>query len=98
MRPMLWTTRTASVGAVSIAARPRPGGWLPDEMRALRDAGIDVLITALTDAETRELGLTDERQPNRQRDVTSHRHTAHGRVLIAETDPPALISSTRLPR
>lgn len=60
MRPTLWTTRTASGGAVSITARPRPGDWLGDEMRALRDAGIDTLISALTDTETRELDLADE--------------------------------------
>lgn len=60
MRPTLWTTLTAAGGAVSIAARPRPGNWLTDEMRALHAAGIDLLISALTDTETRELGLADE--------------------------------------
>ena len=60
MRPTLWTTRTANGGAVSITARPRPGDWLADEMRELRAAGIDTLISALTNTEARDLGLAEE--------------------------------------
>lgn len=60
MRPTLWTTRTPTGGAISITARPRPGDWLTDEMHALRAAGIDTLISALTDTEARELDLADE--------------------------------------
>jgi protein-tyrosine phosphatase len=60
VRPTLWTTATATGGAISITARPRPGDWLADEMTALRTARVDALISALTDAEARELGLTSE--------------------------------------
>jgi protein-tyrosine phosphatase len=41
-------------------ARPRGDDWLEDEMRAAREAGVDVLVSALTDREASELGLTNE--------------------------------------
>jgi protein-tyrosine phosphatase len=40
-------------------ARPS-GEWLDDELRALRRAGVDVLVCALPDAERLELGLGGE--------------------------------------
>jgi protein-tyrosine phosphatase len=41
---------------------PRPGGqdWLADDIGALRHAGVDVIVSALTPAETEEWGLRDE--------------------------------------
>lgn len=41
-------------------ARPRGDDWLEDEMTALNDHGIDVLVSALTGPEVVELGLADE--------------------------------------
>lgn len=41
-------------------ARPRGNDWLEDEMAALKDHGVDVLVCALTGPELDELGLTDE--------------------------------------
>jgi protein-tyrosine phosphatase len=58
--PILWTTTAKTGGKVSITPRPRGGDWLDDEMLALHAAGVDVLISALTDGENRELGLTGE--------------------------------------
>jgi hypothetical protein len=40
--------------------RPRGGDWLGDEIQALRRAGIDVLISALTPEESEELNLQCE--------------------------------------
>ena len=34
--------------------------WLEDDIRFLRQAGVDVIVSALTAAETEELGLIDE--------------------------------------
>lgn len=45
---------------LAIVARPRGNDWLADDVRALRDAGIDVLVSALTLPEVDELGLKDE--------------------------------------
>jgi protein-tyrosine phosphatase len=43
-------------------AKPRGLDWLDDEMIALKDNGVDVLVCALTPAERDELGLADEAQ------------------------------------
>jgi protein-tyrosine phosphatase len=41
-------------------ARPRGGDWLDDEMTALREAGVDVLVSLQTLPERAEVDLTDE--------------------------------------
>jgi len=48
------------VGRLAIAARPRGGDWLADEMAALRSAGVDVLISTLTPQEEQDFELLDE--------------------------------------
>jgi len=42
-------------------ARPRAGEWLADELRGLSLAGVDVLVSLLSQAEIDELGLQEER-------------------------------------
>jgi protein-tyrosine phosphatase len=41
-------------------ARPRGGDWLDDEMKALRDEGVNVVVSMLTPAEASELDLRAE--------------------------------------
>ncbi len=45
---------------LTIIPRPRGGDWLLDDIRALKLAGIEVLASLLTAAESEELGLSDE--------------------------------------
>jgi protein-tyrosine phosphatase len=40
--------------------RPRGGDWLEDEIRSLRDLGVDVVVSLLENHETRELNLECE--------------------------------------
>jgi protein-tyrosine phosphatase len=47
-------------GRLAIAPRPRGGAWLRDDIEAFRTAGVDLLISALTNAERAELDLADE--------------------------------------
>lgn len=47
-------------GRLAIAARPRGGDWLDDEVRAWRRAGIDVVVSLLEDDETAQLDLIAE--------------------------------------
>jgi protein-tyrosine phosphatase len=47
-------------GLLAIVPRPRGGEWLDDEVRALKDAGFDLVVSLLTTDETKELGLTNE--------------------------------------
>jgi protein-tyrosine phosphatase len=45
---------------LAIVPRPRGWDWLLDDLKTLKPAGIDVLVSLLTDAESQELGLSDE--------------------------------------
>jgi protein-tyrosine phosphatase len=47
-------------GRLGLMARPRGGDWLDDEMRALRHAGVDLLVSLLTETEQVTLDLLDE--------------------------------------
>jgi len=58
--PDLSRIPTATPGRLAIAARPRGGDWLADEMAGWQRAGIDVVVSMLTTEEEAELGLTGE--------------------------------------
>jgi protein-tyrosine phosphatase len=45
---------------LGIMARPRGNDWLLDDLRVLKQSGVDVIVSALTAAETEELGLSAE--------------------------------------
>ncbi len=45
---------------VAIVPRPRGEDWLYDEMSALREAGVDVVVSMLEEDEAGELGLRRE--------------------------------------
>jgi protein-tyrosine phosphatase len=47
---------------LGIIPRPRGLDWLADDISAMRRAGVDVVVSALTPAETGEWGLIDESQ------------------------------------
>lgn len=56
MQPIYWIS-TIDAGRLGTMARPRGGEWLADDVAALRGAGVDTLVTLLTDAERDELEL-----------------------------------------
>lgn len=45
---------------LGIMARPRGNDWLVDDLRALKQSGVDVIVSALTSTEAEELGLVAE--------------------------------------
>jgi hypothetical protein len=45
---------------LAIAARPRGGDWLGDEIQRLRNSGVQTLVSMLTQCEIQELGLLHE--------------------------------------
>ena len=67
MRPTLFTVDQPGPGQLSIMAKPRGGDWLSDEMTALHNADVDILVCALTTAELHEVDLTEE--PRAARDA-----------------------------
>jgi len=47
-------------GKLAVAARPRGGDWLEDEIASWHGAGIDTVLSLLTPEEEQSLDLTDE--------------------------------------
>lgn len=47
-------------GQLAIVPRPRGGDWLEDDLRALRENGLDVIVSLLTPGEAKELDLDQE--------------------------------------
>jgi protein-tyrosine phosphatase len=60
MRSALYVIETGTTGRLATMPHPRGGGWLDDELASLRDAGVDVLVSALTPDEYRLLDLVGE--------------------------------------
>jgi len=60
MKATIYSIKTAAPDRIAIVARPRGGDWLCDELTALSAEGIDVLVSMLTEEESRELGLETE--------------------------------------
>jgi protein-tyrosine phosphatase len=52
---------TASPLNLAIASRPQGGQWLQDDVRMLKDEGIDILVSLLSYRESRELDLDEEK-------------------------------------
>ena len=60
MQAEIYTIIGLKSGRLSIMAHPRGNDWLEDEIKALRQAGIDVLVSLLTRSEISELNLAAE--------------------------------------
>jgi protein-tyrosine phosphatase len=52
---------TASPLQLAIASRPQGGEWLQNDVRQLKDEGIDILVSLLSWEESRELDLDEEK-------------------------------------
>lgn len=60
MRVPVFTIETPAAGRLATMAHPRGGSRLRPELDRLRAAGVDVLVSALTEQEYGYLGLIDE--------------------------------------
>jgi protein-tyrosine phosphatase len=59
-RPVLFTIGRAGPGALSTMAKPRGGEQLAGEMAGLAGAGVNVIVSMLSDAEASRFGLAEE--------------------------------------
>lgn len=59
-------------GRLGIAARPRGGDWLSEEVQAWRRAGVDAVVSLLTPEEESELGLEAEPILSRESGLRFH--------------------------
>ena len=57
-------------GKLALAARPRGGDWLQDEMRDWREAGVRAILSLLTPEEEDELDLAGEHQEAEREGLT----------------------------
>src|SRR5262245_59231148 len=60
MRAEIYWMTGVPQGRLAVLPRPRGGDWLADEARSLRLAGVDVLLSLLTNEEVVELDLAEE--------------------------------------
>jgi protein-tyrosine phosphatase len=60
MLPNIFRIPVPAAGTLATMPRPRGGDWLDDEMAALAETGVGVLVCLLTAPELRELELVDE--------------------------------------
>jgi protein-tyrosine phosphatase len=60
VKATIYQIKTAGPDRIAIVARPRGGDWLCDEVIALSREGVDVLVSMLTEEESRDLGLESE--------------------------------------
>jgi protein-tyrosine phosphatase len=70
MHAQLYSIQGLPTGQISIMARPRGGDWLLDEIKALRPADVDILVSLLTPDEIMELDLREEAAYCRGQEVT----------------------------
>ena len=69
MHTPLYSIQGLPAGQVSIMARPRGGDWLLDEIKTIRSADVDVLVSLLTPDEVMELDLSEEAESCRRQEV-----------------------------
>ena len=60
MKPTIYWIESGDDVRLAILARPRSGDWLESEIQGWREAGIDLVVSMLTEAENIELGLVAE--------------------------------------
>lgn len=62
MKTNLYWINGSWPGRLAISSRPRGGDWLDDEVRAWRQAGLDMIVSLLTQDEVVALNLEQEAQ------------------------------------
>ena len=60
MDPEVWWIAPVGNGRIGIMARPRGGDWLADDLAALKQAGVKIVVSLLESHEVEEFDLGDE--------------------------------------
>jgi protein-tyrosine phosphatase len=71
---------------LAILPRPRGQDWLTDDVAAASRAGVDIIISALTEAENEELGLAQEAKYCRESGIELLSFPIEDRSLPASAD------------
>jgi protein-tyrosine phosphatase len=60
MKPEIYWIPSPWPGRLAVLPRPRGGDWLEDEIGGFREAGVDVMVSALEESEEAMLELSEE--------------------------------------
>src|SRR5439155_24077354 len=60
MQPEIYWIPSPWPGRLAVLPRPRGGDWLEDEINGFREAGVDVMVSALEEPEEAMLELSEE--------------------------------------
>jgi protein-tyrosine phosphatase len=91
MKAELYRIPETNAGQLSVMPRPRGDEWLEDEIKSLRQAGVDIIVSLLTEGEITELGLTDESS------LCENQHIEYMAFPIADRQVPTSFAAfTRL--
>ena len=89
MKANLYWIERPGPGRLAILARPRGGDWLEDEVRSWKNAGVNILVSALTPDEILELDLENEKSLCRTNGIE------FVSFPIEDRQVPPLLKSTR---
>jgi predicted protein tyrosine phosphatase len=84
----LYWIQTTGPGRLAVMPRPRGGDWLEDELRSLKDHGIQILVSLLTPEEEVFLQLEDEGPFARRHGMEFYSHP------VPDRDTPASAEDT----
>jgi protein-tyrosine phosphatase len=87
MRTELFWIETVGPGRLAVMPRPRGGNGLEDEIRAMKDDGIHILVSLLTRQEEAALGLELEGETARRHGLTFHAHPVWDRGIPRDPAP-----------
>lgn len=87
MRTDIFWIQTPGPGRLAVMPRPRGGDWLEGEIRALKNDGVDILVSLLTPEEEDYLGLALEGETARRHGLTFHAHPVWDRGIPADPGP-----------
>lgn len=94
MRSETYPIANVASGQLAIVARPRGGDWLEDEVTTWKRAGLEIIVSLLTEDELLELDLRDEPRCCEQANIRLIRHPIPDRGLPESAEQfSALIAS-----
>ncbi|MBV8880156.1 MAG: dual specificity protein phosphatase family protein [Planctomycetaceae bacterium] len=87
MRTEIFWIDTMGPGRLAVMPRPRGGVGLEEDLRGLKDDGVDILVSLLTPDEEAYLDLQREGEAARRHGLTFHSHPIGDRGIPADPAP-----------
>ncbi|HVR83122.1 MAG TPA: protein-tyrosine phosphatase family protein [Planctomycetota bacterium] len=87
MRTEIYWIETIGPGRLAVMPRPRGGDCLEEEVQALKEAGVDILVSLLTPEEEVYLGLEREGEAARRHGISFYSHPVWDRGIPEDPAP-----------